>query len=97
MFHLLLGLPVLVTFGAMALFVLTAPFCVEIFLQVLMCVWTMFVGSPCTRRVGNCGADLLPGLFAGKNSFGGDSPLLGSVFSMPLAGLAGDQPDSKGD
>lgn len=39
MFHLLLGLPVLVTFGTMALFVLAVPFCVGIFLQVLLCVF----------------------------------------------------------
>lgn len=39
MFHLLFGLPILMTFGAMALFVLTAPFCVGIFLQVLLCVF----------------------------------------------------------
>lgn len=48
MFHVLLVLPMLVTFGAMAVFVLTVPFCVGVFLQAVLCVfgqdkWVIFV------------------------------------------------------
>lgn len=48
MFHVMLAMPVLAAFGAMALFVLCAPFCVGVFLQLVLSIvaekrWILWV------------------------------------------------------
>lgn len=48
MFHVLLALPALVTLGAMAVFVLSAPFCAGLFLQLVLTIfgqkrWVLYV------------------------------------------------------
>lgn len=48
MFHVLLALPALVALGAMAVFVLSAPFCIGLFLQLVLTVfgqkrWVLYV------------------------------------------------------
>lgn len=48
MFHVMLVLPALVTFGTVAIFVLAAPFCVGMFLQLVLSIvaqdrWVVWV------------------------------------------------------
>ena len=72
MFHVMLALPALMTFGAMALFILTAPFCIGGFLQLILTiigekVWVMCVPA---------GLGVL-GLIGSLIGLLGDIPLVG--------------------
>ena len=73
MFHVMLVLPALMAFGAMALFVLTAPICIGGFLQLVLTIVAEKIWVMCVP--------------AGLGVLGLIASLIGLLGTIPLVGI----------